>query len=411
VVTDLTEQKRQEAILAEEQLSRAIFEQAEAVIVVVNPEGHIIRASHEAHQICRGNLLLRKFDEVFQLETFDTSGKKSNPAAYGPFSVSFTLQGKIFHGLEVRFYPPEGREPLEMLLNAGPLRGSQGEVLGAVVAMTDITARKRAEAEREMLLADIQVQAEELQVNNEELISQTEELAVQAEELSTQAENLRALSSRLAEVEELERQRLARELHDQVCQNLAIINISLATLTIKAHREPLDKLLSRLADVGALAEQTGEITREIMEGLRPTALDHYGLIGGLHHLGNQFSAQTGIAVNVEGKESARRFAAPVELALFRITQEALANVAKHSRATKVAVCHEEKEDTFYLTIADNGIGFDQDKAVLPTAGCKWGLMNMNERAMAVGGHCQVESHRGKGTRVVVKVRRRALPSS
>ena len=145
VVTDLTQQKRQEAILAEEQLSRAIFEQVEAVILVVDPEGRILRASHEAHQICRSNLLLRHFDEVIRLAIFDTTGGESGPAAYKPFSISSILQGKIFHGLEVSFSPPEGREPLEMLLNAGPLRGSQGEVMGAVVALTDITERKRVE--------------------------------------------------------------------------------------------------------------------------------------------------------------------------------------------------------------------------------------------------------------------------
>jgi PAS domain S-box-containing protein len=145
VVTDLTQQKRQEAILAEEQLSRAIFEQAEAVILVVDAEGRILRASHEAHQICRNNLLLRQFDEVLRLESFDTTGGKSGPAASKPFPISSILQGKIFQGLEVSFHPPEGREPLEMLLNAGPLRGSQGEVMGAVVTLTDITERKRAE--------------------------------------------------------------------------------------------------------------------------------------------------------------------------------------------------------------------------------------------------------------------------
>jgi PAS domain S-box-containing protein len=183
VVTDLSEQKRQEAILAEEQLSRAIFEQAEAVMVVVDLEGRVIRASHEAHRIYDGNVLFRKFDEVFRLATIDTSGKLSGPTAYRPFSISSILQGEIYHGLEVSFYPPEGREPLEMLMNAGALRDSQWEVMGAVVALTDITRRKRAEAEREGLLADIQVQTEELQSINEELESQTEELAIQAEEL------------------------------------------------------------------------------------------------------------------------------------------------------------------------------------------------------------------------------------
>ena len=129
VVTDLTQQKRQEAILAEEQLSRAILEQVESVILVVDHEGVVIRASHEAHQLYHGNLLLRHFDEVLRPAIFDTTGGESGPAAYKPFPISSIIQGKIFHGLEVSFYSPEAREPLEMLLNAGPLRDSQGEVI------------------------------------------------------------------------------------------------------------------------------------------------------------------------------------------------------------------------------------------------------------------------------------------
>ncbi len=104
-----------------------------------------LRASHEAHQICRNNLLLRQFDEVPRLESFDRTGGKNGPAASKPFPISSILQGKIFQGLEVSFHPPEGREPVEMLLNAGPLRGRQGEVMGAVVTLMDITERKRAE--------------------------------------------------------------------------------------------------------------------------------------------------------------------------------------------------------------------------------------------------------------------------
>jgi PAS domain S-box-containing protein len=251
-----------------------------------------------------------------------------------------------------------------------PLQMPNGNVFGVLGVYEDITDRKLAE-----------------------------------EKIIRQQEELRGLTAQLAQVEEAERQQLARELHDQVCQNLASINIAIETLMISARRESLDRVLSRLADVGAVAAQTGEITRNIMEGLRPTVLDHYGLMGGVRQFGSKFSTQTGIAMDVRGDELAPRLAAPVELALFRITQEALANVAKHSRATKVVVCHEEKDDTFRLTIADNGVGFDQDKVALPMAGHKWGLMTMTERALAIGGHCQVESVPGQGTRVVVDVPR------
>jgi len=257
-----------------------------------------------------------------------------------------------------------------------PLQMPNGEVFGVLGVYEDITERKRGE---------------------EKIIHQQEEL--------------RGLTARLAQVEEAERQELARELHDQVCQNLTSINIAIETLMIRAQRESLDQLLSRLADVGAVAEQTGEITRNIMEGLRPTVLDHYGLMGGVRQFASKFSTQTGIAVEVRGEELALRLAAPVELALFRITQEALANVARHSKATKVVVWHEENDDTFRLTIADNGIGFDQDKVALPMAGHKWGLMTMTERALAIEGNCRVESEPGQGTRVVVDVPRQSFPCS
>jgi PAS domain S-box-containing protein len=251
-----------------------------------------------------------------------------------------------------------------------PLLMPNGEVFGVLGVYEDITDRKRGE-----------------------------------EKIIRQQEELRGLTARLAQVEEAERQQLARELHDQVCQNLTSINIAIETLMIRAQRESLNQLLSRLADIGAVAAQTGEITRNIMEGLRPTVLDHYGLMGGVRQFGNKFFTQTGIEVDVREEELAPRLAAPVELALFRITQEALANVARHSRATKVVVSHEENDDTFHLTIADNGIGFDQDKVPLPMAGHKWGLMTMTERALAIGGHCRVESDPGQGTRVVVDVPR------
>jgi two-component system sensor histidine kinase UhpB len=144
---------------------------------------------------------------------------------------------------------------------------------------------------------------------------------------------LRALAARMAEAGEEERQNLALELHDQVCQNLAMLGLTLESLKIRAQQEPLEELLSRLGQAADLVEQTGEITRELMEGLRPTVLDHYGLLEGLRRWTEQFSQRTGISVEVQGQEAASRLAAPVELALFRIAQEALSNVAKHARAT------------------------------------------------------------------------------
>jgi len=225
------------------------------------------------------------------------------------------------------------------------------------------------------------------------------------EEIIRQREELRGLAARLTEVEEKERQNLARELHDQVCQNLANISIALETLVIRANREPLHQVLSRLADVSAVAEQTGEITRDIMENLRPTLLDHYGLEKALRQLGSQFSQRTGIDLEIVGEETDSRLNPDVELALFRIAQESLNNVAKHSRASHVVLAKEVDKGTVRLIVADNGIGFDQNIVADPKEGRGWGLMTMNERAMAVGGQCCIESQPGQGTRVIVEVPR------
>ncbi|MFZ5449910.1 MAG: PocR ligand-binding domain-containing protein [Thermodesulfobacteriota bacterium] len=223
------------------------------------------------------------------------------------------------------------------------------------------------------------------------------------EEVIRQREELRGLATRLAMVEEEERQNLARELHDQVCQNLAMLGLTLESLKIKAQQEPLQLLLSKLGDAAVLVEQTGEITRELMEGLRPTVLDHYGLLEALRRWAEQFSQRTGIRVDVQGKE-AIRLAPPVELALFRIAQEALNNVAKHARATRVVLTEEEVKGTVHLSIADNGVGFDLNPIGDISKGRHhWGLMTMRERALAVGGRCRIESEPGRGTQVMVEV--------
>ena len=135
----------------------------------------------------------------------------------------------------------------------------------------------------------------------------------------------------------------------------------------------------------ALVEQTGLTIRDLMAELRPPMLDDYGLLSALHWYGEKFFGMTGIAVDVQGQEVAPRLAAPVELALFRIVQEAMNNVAKHAHATEVVLTEEVDHDTVRLVIADNGVGFDQERVGQPEGRHLWGLMTMSERAAAAGG--------------------------
>jgi signal transduction histidine kinase len=251
-----------------------------------------------------------------------------------------------------------------------PLENPNGEVFGVLGVYEDITERKKAE-----------------------------------DEVFRQREELRGLTVRLAEVEETERKNLARELHDQICQNLASIAITLEALKIRATQESAELMQSRLSDAADLVEQTGEVAREIMEGLRPTVLEHYGLMGGLRWCAEQMVRRTGIKVAVQGQEAEPRLARPLELALFRIAQEALNNVAKHAGASQVVLTEEVGPDTVRLVIEDNGVGFDSAQTGGPEGGHRWGLTTMRERAIAVGGRCRLESQPGRGTRVIVEVNR------
>jgi PAS domain S-box-containing protein len=239
-----------------------------------------------------------------------------------------------------------------------------------LVILQDITERKRAEAE-----------------------------------IVRQSGQLRALAARLADVEETGREHLARELHDQVCQSLTALSLTLTLLQTQMPPKAAAKLRGRMAGAVALVEQIGETIRDVMADLRPPMLDDYGLLSALHWYGTEFSKKTGIGVDVQGQEAVPRLAAPVELALFRVVQEAMTNVAKHARATKILLTEVEDNGTVRLGVTDNGVGFDQERLGQPEGRHLWGLMTMSERAAAVGGRCRIESQPGQGTRVVVELSR------
>jgi PAS domain S-box-containing protein len=225
------------------------------------------------------------------------------------------------------------------------------------------------------------------------------------EQVREQREQLRVLGARLAEVEEAERQRMARELHDQVGQNLTALGINLNIMRTQLS-EAADAIRSRLDDSLLLVEQTTERVRNVMAELRPPVLDDYGLLAALRWYGEQFSARTGLAIDVQGAELDPRLAAPTENALFRIAQEALTNVTRHAHATRVAVkVNEPNSNVVQLVITDNGIGFEPARPAEPGGQQPWGLISMTERAEAVNGRCHIESQPGQGTRLIVEVPR------
>ncbi len=226
---------------------------------------------------------------------------------------------------------------------------------------------------------------------------------VRAEDALRQAAaQLQALSRRLVEVQEFERKELARELHDRVGQSLTALNINLAIL--RQGLAPGNAAIrSRLDDSSALLDLSMEAIRDVLADLRPQMLDDHGLRAALEWYAMEFSNRSGIAVSVRTEAPESRLAAHAEIALFRIAQEALNNVAKHAKADRIEIFLETGPSGCVMAVADNGIGLGP--AAEGSIGSRHGLgmVTMRERAQAIGGEVRVEALLPRGTRLEVRV--------
>jgi signal transduction histidine kinase len=201
---------------------------------------------------------------------------------------------------------------------------------------------------------------------------------------------------RVVEGQELVRRRLARELHDETGQALTSI-----LLGLKQVEEAKTKEEARDAAAGLRDQivQTLQSVRRLAVELRPQALDDFGLVPALERLGEAFGEQSGIAVDVQANLDSARLPAEVETALYRIVQEALTNVAKHSGASQVSVVVTRREGVVMAVVEDDGQGFGAGGG----EGGGLGLVGMKERVGLLGGRLAIESTEGAGTTVVAEV--------
>jgi len=224
------------------------------------------------------------------------------------------------------------------------------------------------------------------------------------EQMRISRDQWRAFAGRLTEVQERERQRIARELHDGVGQNLIALGMNLHSLRNPLTDKRTGVLDPRLNDSLGLLTDTNQTIRDVIADLRPAVLDDYGLMAALQSHSDRFSKRTGLHITVEGDEDMPRLPEFAEISLYRIVQEALTNVAKHAQAQNVLILLKQSDTTVLLKIADDGIGFDPAVSRHVKETGAWGLLNMRERAEAIGGTLSIESEKGKGTHIVVEIR-------
>ncbi len=223
-----------------------------------------------------------------------------------------------------------------------------------------------------------------------------------AEALRQRTEELENLTALIAETEEAERKRLSRELHDQVGQSLALLGFNLNQVKDQLKKNAgLDTEKIESAQ-GILQEVTSGI-RSVMDDLRPAILDDYGLQPALHWYTDKISEHSGMQIEVVGESLNPRLEKRKEVALFRITQEALTNITRHAQAAHVKLELSENQNLVTLTIADDGIGFDLLKFRDQENQAGWGLINMQERALRMGGKLTIETKENRGTKLIIQI--------
>ena len=297
---------------------------------------------------------------------------------------------------EYRIVRPDGS--LRWVCNqAHTEHDEQGRPTGMVGTLLDVTLRKQAELDLRRAHDELELLVRE---RTEALERTNARIGTEIEERRAAEAQVRELLAEVVTAEEAERKRVARELHDTAGQHLTALALALKVLEddprLPASLQPAVLRLQR--HVGALDADIERLSHE----LRPAALDDLGLGDALQQHLRTWTHETGIATDVHIAGLAGcRLAPDTETTVYRVVQEALTNVFRHARATHVSVLVERRGHELRTIVEDDGCGFIPEQAWGGTAaagtGRGLGLHGMRERAMAAGGHVDIESTPGRGS--------------
>jgi PAS domain S-box-containing protein len=378
VFEDITERKRAEAALREsEALFRAFFEQAAVGIAGISVEGRYVFANQ---RFC--DLLRRPLDEVLQM----TTAQATHPdfEAVDAENLRKLQDGHALQCTTEKLYVRSDGSHVWATTTVFPLHNEDGTIKAFAKVIEDITVRKNVEQElaRERCALESRVEERTRQLNKT-----IKFLNIQAAQRERAEVSIRTLSARLLQLQDEERRRIARELHDSAGQILAALDMQLSIVQTKTQYLESD-LTSVVSDSVSLVQEASRSIRTMSYLLHPPLLDETGLASTLRWFVEGFAQRSGIEVELKISRQFDRLPREMELTIFRLVQEALTNVHRHSGSPTAQVELDRTEAEVTLLIRDQGKGIpestlnqsDQEANKIGV-----GIRGMHERVRQLGG--------------------------
>ena len=354
-IHDETQRKNTEERLKKDELRyQSILNAVTEGVALISPDGIILHCNKAEAKILGLDSPNKRIGKHFADPAFRTIYPDGSPVPIEETSVATAFRRKrSIRNFEMGVVKEDG-STIWLNINAIPIIDDSGQVISVVRTMTDITQQKKFKDEQEQF------------------------------------------TRRLLEVQEEERKRISRELHDDTAQYIALLILEMDALIEKEKQLPLE-IISRIQKLRDTAEKTLQEVRRFSHELRPSVLEHLGLTAALELIIEEFNStcKTRTRLNIQGEE--QRLSDEAELAFFRIAQEALSNIRRHAEASEAVVTLQFGQQQVLLTVADNGKGFTLKRKNQPFTKRSLGLIGMRERARLINANLKISSRINKGT--------------
>jgi len=392
VKEDITERKRAEDSLREsEGRYRDLYENAPIAYFSISAvDGSVLRCNSAALQ-----LLGYHKETIAGMKVLDLYADTPHGTSEAREILRRFKAGESIRDVELQMKRKDG-QPIWISLTVEPLKDRDGNVVESRSMVINISERKRAEDALQKAHDELEDRVEERTAKLKQEIKERR----QAEEALRESEKqLRYLSSQLLTAQEKERERIARELHDAIGQSLSAIKFSVENSLKGMDRETPGPMFKSLEVAIPMIQESIEEVRKIAMDLRPATLDDLGILATIAWFCREFQTiYSGIRIEKEINIQENEVPDPLKTAIYRVLQEALNNVAKHSKANLANISLKSIDSTIELVIEDNGIGFDLEKALSVENSRKGlGLSSMKERTELSGGSFFIEYGKGEGT--------------